>query len=63
MEKIGSMGPSLDEIVSTSVRSFHLERMARNNYWIGVDLMDGRKVRIIIEAARADIHAWAEVEP
>ena len=57
-----SMGASLDEIVSGNVKFFHLERMDKNCYWIGLDINNGDHIRIIIQAKRANIHTFAEVE-
>jgi hypothetical protein len=56
------MGESLDEIVSGRVKFFHLERMDTNCYWIGLDIDNGDHIRVIIQAARAPVHTWAEVE-
>lgn len=61
-QKPCGMGPSLDEVVALDAPAIHFERMDKHVYWCGVELKNGKRLRIIIQSARAPIHMWAEVE-
>jgi hypothetical protein len=58
-----AMGDSLDDVGGDCIH-FHLERMAQNNYWLGIDLADGSRLRFWIghPNQRARINAYLEIE-
>jgi hypothetical protein len=54
---------SLDEVVASKPKHFHLEQMDTGAWWIGVDMEDGTYIRIDLWTQRnARIKALAEVE-
>jgi hypothetical protein len=54
---------SLDEVVASKPKHFHLEQMDTGAWWIGVDMEDGTHIRIDLWTQRnARIKARAEVE-
>ena len=58
-----SMGDSIDDVGGVCTH-FHLERMADNNYWLGIDLADGSHLRFSIGHSnqRARVNAYLEIE-
>jgi hypothetical protein len=57
------MGDSIDDVGGKCI-GFHLERMADNSYWMGIDLADGTHLRFSIHHPnpRARINAYLEIE-
>ena len=54
---------SLDEVVASKPKAFHLEQMDTGAWWIGVDMEDGTLIHINLWTQRnARIKARAEVE-
>ena len=54
---------SLDEVIARNVKLVHLERMGDNAYWLGIDLADGRHLRVNVWAGkRSTIKVNAEIE-
>ena len=57
-----TVSESLDEVIAQGVKWVHLERMDKNAYWMGLDLADGRHVRVNFWTPRATIKVNAEIE-
>ncbi len=51
-----------DEVVVGSVDLVHVERMSDTNYWMGLDLTDGRHVRVLFWCKKGIMYCGAEVE-
>ena len=59
----GDPPDSLDEVIAHNVKLVHLERMGDNAYWLGIDLEDGRHLRVNFWAGkRTLIKVNAEIE-
>lgn len=53
----------VDEIVADDVQFFHIERMDRDHWWIGITLQDGSRITMNLSASMgARIKCSAEVE-
>jgi hypothetical protein len=59
----GDPADSLDEVIAHNIRLVHLERMGDNAYWLGIDLEDGRHLRVNFwTGKRALLKVNAEIE-
>ena len=58
------MGESIDDFAVKDVSSVHLERMDDNNYWMGIYLNDGTRLRFWIghKNPRTRVNAFMEDE-
>lgn len=59
----GSEREPLDEIVSTGVSMVHLETMDQDNTWIGIYLLDGRRLAVNISGKRQQVTAEIDDDP
>ncbi len=37
---------SIDEIVATKIKSFHLEQMSNGHWWMGIERKDGQQLMV-----------------
>lgn len=53
----------VDEVVADDVQFFHLERMDRDLWWIGITLQDGSRITMNLSASMgARINCSTEIE-
>jgi len=52
---------SLDEVVVHNVASFHIEQMNARDWWIGLELADGRRITLAIWS-KARVHVRADAD-
>jgi hypothetical protein len=62
-DAVGIDGEPLDEIVCTGVDNVHLETMSDDHTWIGITLLDGRRLSVQIGGEKLVVTAQIDDDP